>query len=92
MATDVEPQVGQDVGDLERMHEVGLARPAHLALVLVGGEHVGPPQQLGIGVRVGGPHLLDEVFEPDHGKSVSNKDRGSEAVCRTRDRGAPMVA
>ena len=64
---DVQPQVGQDVGHLERVDEVGLARSADLSLVLVGGKHVGPAEQLGVGVRVGRPHLLDEVLEPDHG-------------------------
>ena len=64
---DVQPQVGQDVGHLERVDEIRLARPADLPLVLVGGEHVGPPEQLGVGVRVGRAHFLDEVLEPDHG-------------------------
>ena len=67
---DVQPQVGQDVGDLERVDQVGLARPPDLSLVLVGRKHVGPPQQLGVGVGIGGPHLLDEVLEPDHGAGV----------------------
>ncbi len=48
---DVQPQVREDVGHLERVDEVGLPGPADLALVLVGGEHVGPPEQLGVGVR-----------------------------------------
>ncbi len=69
----VEPHVGQDVGHLERMDEVGLARAAHLAAMLVGGKDVRPPEQLGVGLRVGGTHLLDEVLEPDHGRSVSNR-------------------
>ena len=69
---DVQPQVGEDVGDLERVDEVGLARAAHLSLVLVGREHVGPPEQLDVGLGVGGPHLLDEVLEPDHGARCLN--------------------
>ena len=64
---DIEPHVGQDVGDLERVHEIGLPGSTHLPLVLVGREHVGPPEQLGVGVRIGRAHLLEEVFEPDHG-------------------------
>ena len=63
----VELHVGEQVGDLERMDEVGLAGMPHLSLVLEGGEHVGPPQQLDVGVGVVGPHFFDEVLEPDHG-------------------------
>ena len=39
-------QVGQDRRDVQRVDEVGLARAAHLALVLAGREDVGPPQQV----------------------------------------------
>ena len=63
----VELHVGEQIGDLERMDEVGLARMAHLSLVLEGGEHVGPPQELDVGVGVVGADLFDEVLEPDHG-------------------------
>ena len=63
---DVELHVGEQVGDLERVDEVGLARMADLSLVLEGGEDVGPPQQVDVGVRVVRPDLFDEVLEPDH--------------------------
>ena len=63
---DVELHVGEQVRDLERVHEVGLAGMAHLSLVLEGGEHIGPPQQLDVGVGVVGPDLFYEVLEPDH--------------------------
>ena len=63
---DVELHVGEEVGDLERVDEVGLARVAHLSLVLAGREDVGPAQQLEVRVRAVGPDLLDEVLEPNH--------------------------
>ena len=63
---DVELHVGEQVGDLERVDQVGLARVAHLSLVLEGGEDVGPPQQVDVGVRVVAPDLFDEVLEPNH--------------------------
>ncbi len=63
---DVELHVGELVGDLERMHQIGLAGMAHLSLVLVGREHVGPPQQVNVGVGIDAPHFFDEVLEPNH--------------------------
>ena len=48
---DVEPHVGEDVGDLERMDEVRLPGMAHLSLVLERREHVGPAQQFDVRVR-----------------------------------------
>jgi hypothetical protein len=64
---DVEPHVGQQIGHFERMDQVGLAGSADLSLVLVGRKHIGLPEQFGVGLRVGGAHLFEEVFEPDHG-------------------------
>ena len=55
----VELHVRQDVGDLERMDQVGLARMAHLSLVLQGREDVRPPEQLEVGVRAVAPDLLE---------------------------------
>jgi hypothetical protein len=63
----IEPHVGQDVGHFERVDEVRLAGPAHLSLVLQGAKRVGLVEQLGVGPRVGGAHLFDDVLEPDHG-------------------------
>ena len=40
---DVELHVGEQVGDLQRVDEVGLAGVADLSLVLEGGEDIGPP-------------------------------------------------
>ena len=63
---DVELHVGQEIGDRERMDEVGLARMADLALVLEGREDVGPAEQLDVGVGAVGPDLFEEVLEANH--------------------------
>ena len=73
----VQPHVGEDVGDLERMDEVGLARVADLSLVLEGGEDVGPPEQLDVGVGAVGPDLFDQVLEPNHGDWCPSMMSGS---------------
>ena len=65
-ADDVQLHVGQDVGDLEGMDEVGLAGMADLSLVLQGREDVGPPEQLEIGVRTVAPDLFEQVLEANH--------------------------
>ena len=67
MAAGVELHVGEDVGDLERVDQVGLPRLAHLALVREGREDVGPPEQLDVGVRHVASDLVDQVFESNHG-------------------------
>ena len=71
-AHDVELHVGEDVGDLEGMDEVGLAGMADLSLVLQGREDVGPPEQLEVGVRAVGPDLFEQVLEANHRILVSN--------------------
>ena len=63
---DVELHVGEQVGDLERMDQIRLARMAHLSLVLVGRKDVGPPEQFDVGVGVGRADLFNQVLEPDH--------------------------
>ena len=67
---DVELHVGEEIGDLERVDEVRLARMADLSLVLEGGEDVRPPEQLDVGLGVGRPDLFDEVLEPNHDPGV----------------------
>ena len=62
----VELELDQEVGDGERVDEVGLARVAHLIAVLEGRKDVGPPEQLHVGVRAVGSDLLQEVFESNH--------------------------
>ena len=64
---DVEALLRQDLGDAERMGQIGLARPAHLPLVLHCREHVRAPEQLNVGVRADGSNLVDHVFESNHG-------------------------
>ena len=62
----IEPHVGQNARDLERVHEVGLPRMPDLALVLQGREHVGPAKELAFLVRGIGSHPFEKVFESDH--------------------------
>ena len=62
----VELHVGQEIGHGERMDQVGLARVAHLAPVLEGREHIGPPEQLDVGSRAVGPDLFEEILEANH--------------------------
>ena len=75
----VQTHVRQQVGHLEGMHEVGLAGVADLALVLPGGEHVGPPEQLEIGVGAVAADLVDQVLEPNHGARCLTLVTGSRA-------------
>ena len=67
---DVELHVGEEIRDLERVDEVRLPGVADLSLVLEGGEDVRPPEQLDVGLGVGGPDLFDEVLEPNHDPGV----------------------
>src|SRR4029453_9052465 len=57
--------------------EVGLAGMAHLSLVLESREHVGPPQQVDIGVRVDIPDFFDEILEPNHELWCLSPTRGA---------------
>jgi hypothetical protein len=43
---------------------------ASLSLVLQGGEHVGPPQELDVRVRIGDANLFDQILEPNHENGV----------------------
>jgi hypothetical protein len=61
----VHPHLGQDRGDLERVHQVRLARGARLALVLHCGEDVRLAQQLQVRARVVALDGLVDVFEAD---------------------------
>ena len=86
---DVELHFGEEIRDLERVDQVGLARMAHLSLVLVGRKDVGPPEQLDVGVGIGGTDLFYEVLEPDHeswclkkgGRAVRPGDQNAYAGC-----------
>ena len=76
---DVELHVGELVGDLERMDQIGLPGMTDLPLVLEGRKDVRPPQQVDVGVRVVPPDLFDEVLEPDHGwRCLTSNDAEGE--------------
>ena len=62
----VELHVGEEVGDCQRVDQVGLARMADLAPVLEGREDVGPPEQLDVGVRAVGPDFFEQILEANH--------------------------
>ncbi len=62
----IQLHVGQQVGDLDRVYQVGLAGVTDLSLVLEGGEHVCPPEHLDVSLGVVAPDFLDEVLEPNH--------------------------
>ncbi len=59
-------QVGQDRGHVERMNQVRLARPAHLALVLEARKDVRPSEELLVRVRVVRLDLFEDFLEVDH--------------------------
>ena len=70
---DVELHVGEEVGDLERMNQVGLAGVADLPLMLERRKDVGPPQQLEVGFRAVAPHFFEQRLESNHlGVGVAN--------------------
>ena len=71
----VEPHVGQDVGDVEGMDQVRLARAAHLPAMLARGEDVGLLKQFLVEVRLVGLDLVEDVFEADHGSGEYNGER-----------------
>jgi len=72
---DVELHVGEEIGDLERVHEVRLAGMAHLSLVLVGRKHVGPSEQFDVGIGICRADLFNEVLEPDHDRRCLTWER-----------------
>ena len=74
---DVQFHVRQQVGDFDRMDEVGLPGVADLAFVFEGREDVRPPEQLDIGLGVVAPDLFHEVLEPDHGWRCLTSEAGS---------------
>jgi hypothetical protein len=64
----VELHVGEEVGDRQRVNQIGLTRMAHLAAVLERRKDVGPAQELDVGIGAVRPDLFDQVFEANHGK------------------------
>ncbi len=63
---DVQTLVGQQIGDFQGMHQIRLPRSTDLSLVLVGRKYIGPPEQFGVRIRIGGPDFVDKIFEPNH--------------------------
>ena len=63
---DVQLHVGELVGYLQRVHEIGFTGVPDLALVLERGKHIGAPEQLNVSLGVICPNFFDEVLEPDH--------------------------
>jgi hypothetical protein len=65
-ADHVQLQLGEDVGHFQGVDEVGLARMAHLPLVFEGGKHVGPAQQLQIGLGAVAADFFQQILEANH--------------------------
>jgi hypothetical protein len=72
----VQLEVGEEIGDLERVDHVRFARVPHLPLVFEGREDVRAPEQLEVGLRAIATDLLDDVLEANHGPRCLNP------VCR----------
>ena len=64
----IETHVGQDVGHIEGMHEIGLARAADLSTMLQSREDVGLLEKLFVEARLIALDLVEDVFETDHDK------------------------
>ena len=79
-ADDVQLHVGEDVGDLERMDQVGLAGMADLSLVLEGRKHVGPAEQLEVRVGAVAPDLFEQVLEANHEIRCLNLERTGRSL------------
>ena len=72
----VELHVRQKVRNCKRMNQIRLARMADLAPVLERREHVGPAEELDVGVRAVGPDFFEQIFEADHGMRCLSVDDG----------------
>ncbi len=64
---DIQLDFSQDVGDLERVRQVGLAVHAHLPLVVLGGNHVPALDLFYRRVGMVAQNPLCEVLITDHG-------------------------
>src|SRR5438045_1317694 len=87
----VQPHLGQQVGDVERVDQVGLARGSNLAAMLAGRKDVRFLQQFLVEVRLEAFDFVEDVLEADHGRSRCNKPfivavpcRSLRAGCRRR--------
>ncbi len=63
----IQLHVREEVGDRQRVDQVGLARMAHLSLVLERREHVGAAEQFDVSVRAVGPDFFEQILEANHG-------------------------
>src|SRR6266550_1374543 len=78
----VEAKLGADLRRAPRMEHEVLARPALLALVGVGGEKKGPPDQVANDLRVVGGHGRDQLVDELLMLFVSLKDSHTLSVLR----------
>ena len=62
----VELHVGEQIRDGKGVDQVGFAGMPHLPPVLVGREHIRPPQQFDVSFRSVGPDLFEEFLEANH--------------------------
>ncbi len=63
-------QLDEDIGDLHRMGQVGLAGKTHLSLVHLGAEDVGLAHGIEVGIAVEGADFFENVVETNHGDST----------------------
>ena len=68
---DVELEVREDPGYLERMVQIGLARKTDLSLVRLGGHDIGRAEQVEIGVGLVRADPVPNRLEPNHRSPVS---------------------
>jgi hypothetical protein len=74
-ARHVELELGDEVGDRQRVGDVGIARAAGLAFVGLGGEVVGAADDVEIGVGIVGGDARQDLLEA-HGQTDTSNRRG----------------
>ena len=84
----VEPHLGQDAGDLDRMGEIGVARGAQLGAVLLQAVDIGAVQHVLVRVRIVGLHALDEFKLTNHGNRPLYGDDCAHSTLNARMAGA----
>jgi hypothetical protein len=62
----VKPHIGKNVGNLEWMDEIGLARGPLLAAMVKRREEIRPPDEVNIRSRTVPFYFLNDIFYPDH--------------------------
>jgi hypothetical protein len=71
--------------DVQGVDQVRLARAAHLAPMLAGGEDVGPPQQVQVAGRVVGLDFFEDFLEVDHALRVNREGGYRKPVAVSRE-------